>query len=371
MGQLHLSGDPLLMQVLLSRTRANMSTCVFLLLVALFLYANSHPILKFHEEQALEQTLEATGAVCKDKDMNQSMQSMPISMVVKSDGVEETLSAVRDSFELQPYSVGKPQFAVEEAGRCVVGEQFSPLPLISKISIAPDVRVLTFGLINRSTALGLSTCASLLVSGGADTEGKPVVRPYTPISTNAMKGKFELMIKVYSQGLFSRYLDSLQVGQTADFKHVAANVKIQYPFHKRRVGMIVGGTGITPMIQALHAILGNPHDHTQVSMLYGNKRNEDILAKDMLDDWSRSHPDRFSVTHVLSREPNSTAWMGQRGHITRKLVKQHLPAPSESCIIFICGPSAMYETFSGPRTSRQLTGLLADMGFTADQVFKF
>ena len=28
-----------------------------------------------------------------------------------------------------------------------------------------------------------------------DKDGKPVIRPYTPISTNAMVGKFELMVR--------------------------------------------------------------------------------------------------------------------------------------------------------------------------------
>merc|ERR1719161_1852786 len=250
---------------------------------------------------------------------------------------------------IQKYSVGSPQFAVEKPGNCVVTEEFTPIPLLGKISIAPDVRVLTFDLANKSKSLGLSTCACLLVSGGADAKGNPVVRPYTPVSTNAMLGKFELMVKIYPDGILSRHLDTLEIGQTVDFKHIPANVKIQYPFGKRRIGMIVGGTGITPMIQALHAILGNPNDRTQVSMLFGNKQVGDILAKDMLDAWSLSHGDRFSVTHVLSREPNGTAWKGQRGRIGRELIKLHLPAPSEDCIIFICGPPAMYDTFSGPR----------------------
>merc|ERR1719161_847026 len=272
---------------------------------------------------------------------------------------------------IQKYSVGSPQFAVEKPGKCVVTEEFTPIPLLGKISIAPDVRVLSFDLINKSKSLGLSTCACLLVSGGTDAEGKPVVRPYTPVSTNAMLGKFELMVKIYPNGILSRHLDTLEVGQTVNFKHIPTNVKIQYPFGQQRIGMIVGGTGIAPMIQALHAILGNPNDRTEVSMLYGNTLVEDILAKDMLDAWSASHGDRFSVTHVLSREPNGTAWEGKRGHIGRELIQSHLPAPSENCIIFICGPPAMYDTFSGPRGDSKLTGLLADMGYRADQVFKF
>ena len=42
----------------------------------------------------------------------------------------------------------------------------------------------------------------------ADAEGNPVVRPYTPVSTNEMVGQFELMVKIYEKGVLSSHLDS-------------------------------------------------------------------------------------------------------------------------------------------------------------------
>jgi hypothetical protein len=49
----------------------------------------------------------------------------------------------------------------------------------------------------------------------------------------------------------------------------------------------LGGTGITPMIQALHAILGSgPDDQKsstkEVTLLYGSRNKSDILGGDML-----------------------------------------------------------------------------------------
>ena len=74
-------------------------------------------------------------------------------------------------------------------------------------------------------------------------QGNPLVRPYTPISTNDLKGKFELLVKCYSSGL-AKHMDQLQVGETVEFKHIPFNVKTQYPFKKGHIGMIAGGTGI-------------------------------------------------------------------------------------------------------------------------------
>jgi NAD(P)H-flavin reductase len=41
--------------------------------------------------------------------------------------------------------------------------------------------------------------------------------------------------------------------------------KLPYePNKKKQIGMIAGGTGVTPMLQVLDAILSNPDDNTQV-----------------------------------------------------------------------------------------------------------
>ena len=43
-------------------------------------------------------------------------------------------------------------------------------------------------------------------------DGKLVVRPYTPISSDDDVGYMDLMIKVYKDGKMSSYMDSLSVG---------------------------------------------------------------------------------------------------------------------------------------------------------------
>ena len=43
-------------------------------------------------------------------------------------------------------------------------------------------------------------------------DNKLVVRPYTPITSDDDVGYMDLMIKVYSQGKMSQYMDSLQLG---------------------------------------------------------------------------------------------------------------------------------------------------------------
>lgn len=42
------------------------------------------------------------------------------------------------------------------------------------------------------------------------------------------------------------------------------------PNKHEQIGLIAGGTGITPMYQLIRAILKNPEDKTKISLVYGN-----------------------------------------------------------------------------------------------------
>lgn len=236
--------------------------------------------------------------------------------------------------------------------------------------ITHDVILVVFSLPDSRRALGLSTCACILAKFDAEGSNDTVVRPYTPVSTNALMGKFQLILKVYRGGQMSQHLNTLQIGSEVSFKHVALNVKVQYPFGRKHLTMIVGGTGITPMIQALHAVLGTPEDSTKVSLIYGNKTQEDIICKDLLADWSRKSGGRLKVTHVLSQAEDDESWGGLHGYITRDVIRKH-SAPPDDVLVMVCGPPPMYQSLCGPRDQKEMTGLLAQMGYKAEQVFKF
>ena len=49
------------------------------------------------------------------------------------------------------------------------------------------------------------------------------------------------------------------------------------PASAKHISMIAGGTGITPMYQVIKAVLKNPDDDTQLSLLYANQSPDDIL----------------------------------------------------------------------------------------------
>jgi len=211
-----------------------------------------------------------------------------------------------------------------------------------------------------------------------------MIRPYTPISTNESVGEFELLVKTYPNGSnnqgpgFSNHMWHMNEGDSLFFKHIPFNVKIQYPFRQNgaaepyeKISMLVGGTGIAPMIQAIHPLLGNDSESTKINLIYGSRTTDDILGKEILDAWEKKHSDQLSITHVLSHESTESAWSGERGFITKELLEKTSVVPDDRHIVFICGPPPMYEALCGPRGEPEVTGTLSEMGFQTGSVIKF
>lgn len=277
------------------------------------------------------------------------------------------------------FEVIEPINAVVPPGSCQFGEEWTET-ILAEIRDAGAVgRVFTFTCPDTTKPLGIPTCACILMKGSGPNAPKGddnsvTVRPYTPVSTNAMVGKFEIMVKMYNPpGQMSSHLDKLRIGETVDFKHIKFNVKKQYPYGVKNLIMLVAGTGVSPMIQALHAVLGKADDDTKVTLFYGSRRADDILGREILDAWDEQY-DQLHLIHTLSQEPADSDWEGERGRVRRDLIEKYgVPPPSAGTdvVFFVCGPPQMYIDLCGARGTPDHVGALADMGYDASQVVKF
>lgn len=130
------------------------------------------------------------------------------------------------------------------------------LPLMAREQVTHNVVRLEFGPLpaGPDAPADLPVASCLLVKapiGSDDGKGgkKAVLRPYTPTTPPGTKGTLELVIKTYEKGVMSKHLASLAPGKDAlDFKGPIP--KVAYAANERaHVGMIAGGTGVTPMLQ--------------------------------------------------------------------------------------------------------------------------
>ena len=189
----------------------------------------------------------------------------------------------------------------------------------------------------------------------------------------AERGYLDLVVKVYPKGPMSEHIHSMKPGEELKFKGPIP----KYPWSANKhtqVTLIAGGTGITPMFQLIRKIFNNPEDNTKVSLIFGNIGEEDILLKSEFEALEKKFPNRFRAFYTLDKPPES--WPYGKGFISKELLQTVLPGPKEENIkVFVCGPPGLYKALSGTKPSPQdqgeLTGLLADLGYSKDQVFKF
>lgn len=266
--------------------------------------------------------------------------------------------------------------------------------LVSKRHISHDTRMFRFALSHEDQVLGLPVGQHvyLRVKKTNKKTGKVdvVQRAYTPYSSNSQRGYLDILIKVYfpstlarnnasisstpfTGGKMTMLLDNMPVASESDewtvelkgpFGHFTylgdQHVRCtpaKVPRKIRKLAMIAGGSGITPMLSTLKAIaaeyLALPpsqrNEHIQVSLVYGNRAEEDILARDELDSISRLMEGNLKVWHVLSSEDATSDWGMGQGHVGIDCLRKHLPQPPsapldgklEDTLALVCGPPPM------------------------------
>lgn len=247
-----------------------------------------------------------------------------------------------------------------------------PLKLIEKEVLSHDTRRFRFQLPSAEHILGLPTGQHVFLS--ARVNGELVVRAYTPVSSDNDKGFMDLVVKVYFKnvhpkfpagGKMSQHLESLQIGDTIDVRgpngllvyngrgSFALRPDKKSPPETRKVkhvGMIAGGTGITPMLQIIRHIFKDNEDQTDVSLIFANQTEQDILLRNELDEIAAEHPDRVRVWYTLDRA--SEGWTQGVGFVSAEMINDHLPKPSEDSLILMCGPPPMIQFACNPNLDK-------------------
>lgn len=217
-------------------------------------------------------------------------------------------------------------------------DAFQEFPLTEKIVTSHNVAIYRFSLPKPTDILGLPIGQHISLAATPDGVEKEVVRSYTPISSDEEKGYVDFMIKAYPTGNISKHVTTLKIGDRIKMRG-PKGAMVYTPNMCKHIGMIAGGTGITPMLQVVRAISrGRPLDRTKVDLIFANVKPEDILLKEDLDKLAKEDAD-FNVYYVLNEPP--AAWDGGVGFVTADMIKAKLPAPGPDMKIMVCGPPPM------------------------------
>ncbi|KAK3494818.1 NADH-cytochrome b5 reductase 1 [Neurospora hispaniola] len=248
---------------------------------------------------------------------------------------------------------------------------FQEFELKEKTIISHNVAIYRFKLPTPDSVLGLPIGQHISIGAAIeqpDGSTKEIVRSYTPISGDHQPGYFDLLIKSYPTGNISKHMASLQVGQTIRVKG-PKGAFVYTPNMVRHFGMVAGGTGITPMLQVIRAIVRGraAGDRTEVDLIFANVTAQDILLKEDLDALV-AQDKGIRVHYVLDRPPEG--WTGGVGFVTQEMVEKLLPKPASDVKILLCGPPPM---ISGLKKATEALGFqkARPVSKLEDQVFAF
>ncbi|CAN0362669.1 unnamed protein product [Ascophyllum nodosum] len=196
-----------------------------------------------------------------------------------------------------------------------------------------------------------------------DEKGKIVTRSYTPTSSDLDVGHVDFVIKVYfpnveprfpEGGNMSMHLENLKLGDKVEMRGPKGSltylgkgmfrIKRREDRKVRKLGMMAGGTGITPMLQVINAIMREGAG-LEMSLIFANKSEDDILLRDMIEKLAAENPS-FKFHYTLDKAPQG--WKHSQGFITTEMVSAHMPAPGPDTLILMCGPPPMLKFACSP-----------------------
>jgi NAD(P)H-flavin reductase len=213
-----------------------------------------------------------------------------------------------------------------------------------------------------------------------------IKRSFTPVACG--NGYMDLVVKIYkakygfSDGgrMTAHFVDELRVGDEISITGPHGQIEYlglgKFSFSSTttnfdKIGMVVGGSGITPMwqlIQTIHAeremLPLQTSNLPSIHLIYGNKTRQDILLADYLANKDLFDKGTLSkTTHVLSqqKEDDGQENMCQKEvsftfgrRIDLNILRKNLPKPSKSTLILLCGPDTMVDSIRKLLTSNQL-----------------
>jgi predicted ferric reductase len=189
------------------------------------------------------------------------------------------------------------------------------------------------------------------------TIGQPVWslndNPFSIASAPAQSDGLEFIIK--ELGDSTSRLGSLRPGTRVWVDGPHGHLTLEGHQRAPGVALIAGGVGIAPLLGLLRemAATGDPRPTT---LLYGNRVEDQIVARDELDRITETHG--TEIVHILSEPPEG--WTGPTGQIDAALLRAHF-GTSEHCdwLYILCGPPAMIKA---------VESTLIDMGVPASNI---
>lgn len=165
--------------------------------------------------------------------------------------------------------------------------------------------------------------------------GKELEKHFTISSSPTEKDHLEITKKLTGHE-FSNALASLNEGDRAHIDGPEGEFTFEGEHDK--IALITGGIGITPF-QSIIRYSTDRGLKTQMTLLYSNSSEEEIVFRDELEEMQRLNKN-LNVVHTTTRP--SEKWRGLKGRINGEMIKKVIPDYRER-VVYISGPQQMVD----------------------------
>lgn len=178
----------------------------------------------------------------------------------------------------------------------------------------------------------------------ATLDGEELRRSYS-ICAGVDDGLLRIAIKRVTNGRFSNWaLTQLAADQFIEV--LTPDGRFTAPLnaaHRKHYVAFAAGSGITPVLSLIKSILAR-EPRSRFTLIYGNRRQTDVLFMEELEELKDRYLTRFSLYHVFSREQQDVDLFNGRIDADKvQAFNQTLVPVRDIDAVFICGPGAMID----------------------------
>ena len=167
------------------------------------------------------------------------------------------------------------------------------------------------------------------------------------------KGYVEFTKRI-TESEYSQGLDKLKIGDWARLKMPYGSFTFEGEYD--RIAFLSGGIGITP-IRSICKFATDKGLPTDIVLLYGNNREEDIIFRQDFDQMVKLNENLRVVYTLTSPDIDKQAWSGKAGYIDDKMIREEI-ADYQDRIFYICGPPKMVASLTD--TLKNRLGIVED-----------
>lgn len=178
----------------------------------------------------------------------------------------------------------------------------------------------------------------------AEVDGRELRRSYS-ICSAVQDDVLRIAIKRNPGGAFSNWAnDTLRTGATVDVMPPLGHFSVALdPAARRHYLGFAAGSGITPLLSIVKTTLAT-EPLSRFTLFYGNRASGTVMFKEELAALKDMHLARFSLVHVLSREPQDIELLhGRIDAAKADALLRHWVNLDDIDAAFVCGPDGMMQ----------------------------